>query len=155
MSYADASLLVTLVNGAGLPARAVVPLLADRAGTLNVVASVSVVTFCWLVASDRVGIFVFAAFYGLASGAFQALMPTTVASITKDMRTVGSRIGMAFAVISFASLTGPPIGGALLFDEGTDFTWLQVWVGLASVASAALLILARILLVGLKLSVKC
>lgn len=51
--------------------------------------------------------YVFTIFYGIINGAFQCLIPTCVARLTPDLNMVGTRLGMAFATVSFAALTGP------------------------------------------------
>ncbi|KAJ3541329.1 hypothetical protein NM208_g4667 [Fusarium decemcellulare] len=126
MTYSNASLLTTIINGTGLPARILVPILADRIGPLNTIAPaglcVAVVAYSWLAIKDVTGIWVFAAFYGIASGAFQSLMPTGVASITKRLDSMGTRIGMCFSIVSFAGLTGPPIGGLIQSASDDDYT---------------------------------
>ncbi|KAH6670911.1 major facilitator superfamily domain-containing protein [Plectosphaerella plurivora] len=145
MPYAKAALLVMIINGAGIPARIVVPLLSDRVGPLNMITlsmiCLAVIIACWAAVSSISGLFAFTAVLGVASGAFQSLMPTTVASITKRLDTVGTRLGMAFSVASFASLTGPPIGGAIQATGG--ITAAQVWAALSAVAAAGLLLTSR------------
>ncbi|KAF4464999.1 monocarboxylate transporter 4 [Fusarium albosuccineum] len=126
MTYSNASLLTTIINGTGLPARILVPILADTIGPLNTIAPaglcVAVVAYSWLAIKDVTGIWVFAAFYGIASGAFQSLMPTGVASITKRLDSMGTRIGMCFSIVSFAGLTGPPIGGLIQSASDDNYT---------------------------------
>jgi MFS family permease len=145
-------LLVTIINGAGLPARALLPVFVDRLGPLNMMAplalTISVISFCWLAATTSAGIYAFSVLYGLATGAFLALMPTTLASITHRLDMVGTRIGTAFTIISVAALTGPPIGGQLQSTGGGRFTWAQTWSAMAFVACTASLLTARLLHVG-------
>lgn len=148
-----------MINGAGLPARVLVPIIADRIGPLNTIAPagfcVAVVAFSWLAVHNVAGIWVFTTFYGLASGAFQSLMPTGVASITKRLDAMGTRIGMCFSIISFAGLTGPPIGGRIQSATKDDYTGAHIWAGLCSSVCVGLLLLARVLKVGWKPHVKC
>lgn len=42
------------------------------------------------------------------------MMPPLVASLTKDMRTLGHRTSTLFLVVSVAALTGTPITGAII-----------------------------------------
>ncbi|VUC33742.1 unnamed protein product [Clonostachys rosea] len=159
LSYSEASFLVMVINGAGLPARVLMPMLADRIGALNVITmctlSISVIVFCWFAVSSVPGLYVFTAFCGLVSGATQSLMPTTIASITKRLDMVGTRMGMCFSIISFASLTGPPIGGALQSAMKGSFTGAQVWAALSTLCAGLCLVGARFYLSGGKLKVKC
>ncbi|KAI5460839.1 major facilitator superfamily domain-containing protein [Mariannaea sp. PMI_226] len=159
VSYADASLLITLVNGAGLPARILVPMAADAIGPLNVIAlaacSVAITAFTWLSVDSVAGIYIFTAFYGIANGAFQCLMPTGVASITKRLDMVGTRLGMCFTILSIAGLTGPPVGGTIQSASGGKFTGALIWAAVSSTMCAALLIIARTLKAERKLYARC
>lgn len=159
MSYADASILITLINGAGMPARIGVPIVADMIGPLNVISLaaifVAIVAWSWMSVKDVVGVYVFTVFYGLASGAFQCLMPTGVASITKRLDKVGTRLGMCFTIVSVAGLTGPPIGGLIQSASGDTFKGAQAWAATSSLLCGALLITTRILKSGWKVNVKC
>ncbi|KAH6892446.1 major facilitator superfamily domain-containing protein [Thelonectria olida] len=159
LSYADASILITLVNGAGLPARVLVPMVADIIGPLNVISLVAVfvalVAFTWLSVHTVAGIYVFTAFYGIASGSFQCLMPTGVASITKRLDKVGTRLGMCFTIVSVGGLTGPPLGGLIQSASGGAFTNASIWAALSSVMCAVLLLTARSLKSEWKINVKC
>ncbi|CAG9950133.1 unnamed protein product [Clonostachys rosea f. rosea IK726] len=147
LSYSEASFLIMVINGAGLPARVLMPMLADKIGALNVITmctlSISVIVFCWFAVSNVPGFYVFTAFCGLVSGATQSLMPTTIASITKRLDTVGTRMGMCFSIISFASLTGPPIGGALQSAMKGSFTGAQVWAAVSTLGAGLCLLGAR------------
>lgn len=148
-----------IINGAGLPSRVIVPMLADRFGPLNAISIsmviVGIVIACWLAVSDRAGLYVFTTACGLASGAVQSLMPTTIASITKRLDTVGTRLGMVFSILSFSSLTGPPIGGAISQAAGGSYTEAQIWAGVVGVLGGALAMVARFSKVGWKIKAKC
>lgn len=138
-----------VINGAGIPARVIVGLLADRYGPLNTFIPTGIcltaVAFSWLAISGPTGLFIWTAFYGLFSAGFQSLIPSGVAAITKRMEVVGVRLGMCFTVMSFAALSGPPIGGAIQEAAGGDYGASQIWAGLADAASVALVTTARVL----------
>lgn len=159
MSYATASVLVIIINGAGMPFRVIPPMFADRIGPLNVLLPVTflwtVVAFCWLAVHHTTDYYVFTAFYGIASGSFQCLIPTTVASITKRLDKVGTRLGMAFSIVSFASLTGPPIGGAIQRANENSFTGAQAWAAFMTILSLGFFIGARVFGGGWALKSKC
>lgn len=159
LSYSSAATLVIIINGIGIPARVIPPFFADKVGTLNllvpVLFSTALVAYCWLAVSGVAGFYIFTCFYGLASAAFQCLIPTTVASLTPDMSKVGTRLGMAFSMISFAALTGPPIGGALQAADGGEFMPAQVWAATVTLICACLFTIARISKSGWKWKFKC
>lgn len=123
------------------------PLFSDRFGPLNVLIPItlvwSIVAFCWLGVSNVTGYYVWTAFYGVCSAAFQCLIPTTVASITPSLDKVGTRMGMAFGIISFATMTGAPVGGALQSADHGDFTGAQIWAACATVVGFSLCFVAR------------
>jgi len=94
-----------------LPFRIIPPFFADKFGALNTVGPilvcVAIVSWTWLAVDSVGGFYVFTVFYGIINGAFQCLIPTCVASLTPNLNMVGTRLGMAFATVSFAALTGP------------------------------------------------
>lgn len=96
------------------------------------------------------GFFAWTAFYGALSASFQCLIPTAVASITPRLDMVGTRMGMAFGIISFASMTGPPVGGALQTADGGGFVGAQVWAACAMLVGCLLCAAARFLKAGRK-----
>ena len=142
-----------------MPFRVLPPLLADRIGPINVLIPVAffwaIVTWCWFAVGSVPQYYVFTVFYGICAGAFQCLIPTTVASITDRLDMVGTRLGMAFAVVSFASLTGPPIGGALQGAMDGRFTGAQAWAASVTTLSMAMFGFARFYLSGWQLAKKC
>ncbi|KAH7305492.1 major facilitator superfamily domain-containing protein [Stachybotrys elegans] len=158
MTFPEAAILITLINGCGLPARVLIPLIADRYGTLNAMAasclSLTIVAFCWLAVSDLPGVYVFACLYGITNGAYQSLMPTGVASITKQMDKVGTRMGMMFSILSIAGLTGPPIAGEILAAGSGSYTGPIIWAAVASVLGSMSMVVARGFVGGWKLHVK-
>ncbi|PSR87390.1 major facilitator superfamily domain-containing protein [Coniella lustricola] len=110
LSYSSASILVIVINGAGLPFRVLVPILSDRFGPFNMILPATlawaVCAWCWLSVKTMSGYYVWTVFYGALSASFQCLTPTAVASVTPQLDKVGTRMGMAFAMISIASMTG-------------------------------------------------
>lgn len=97
LSYASASVLIIILNGVAMPFRVIPALIADRIGVMNVIMVVMwmwcVVAFCWLGVSQITGYYVFTCFYGICSGSFQCLIATAIASITKRLDMVGTRMG--------------------------------------------------------------
>ncbi|KAL1856285.1 hypothetical protein Daus18300_010858 [Diaporthe australafricana] len=159
MSYSAASILIMVVNGAGMPFRVIVPLFSDRFGPLNVLLPVTlvwvIVAFCWLAVRNIGGYYAFTAVYGATSGAFQCLLPTTIASITDRLDKVGTRMGMAFAIISIASMTGPPVGGVLQTSGPNAYLAPQLWAACSILAGFALCLVARWAKAGFNFRAKC
>jgi MFS family permease len=148
MDFSSASILVIVLNAVGIPARIIPPLFSDRFGPINtllpVFTSLSLVTFCWLAVKSVAGLYVFTCFYGIFSASLQCLIPTTITSITKRLDMAGTRMGMAFSILSFAALTGPPIGGALQRADGGHYDHAIKWAAASSLVSVVLLVVTRI-----------
>ncbi|KAI4861048.1 MFS general substrate transporter [Hypoxylon rubiginosum] len=159
LPYSSASIMVILINGAGIIFRVIPPIIADRIGPINVITPVAlawaIVAFCWLAVDDVPGAYVFTCFYGIFAGSFQCLTATTIASITKRLDMIGTRIGMVFSITSFAALTGPPIGGAIQAANGGKFTGAQAWAAVMTTIGLICFIAARVDLVGWKIMVRC
>ena len=163
MSYASSTNLVTIINAAGIPARLFMGFAADRFtgpmnGIIPFIFLVGVMAFSWIGVTTVGGMYAFTSVLGVILGAFQCLFPTTIASLHTDLSKNGVRLGMAFSVFSFAGLTGPPIGGALLETNGGERGgWLAalVGVGIATMLGCALLGIARVHKAGWKLMTKC
>jgi MFS family permease len=102
----------------------------------------------WMPSRGNVPIILFAVFYGFSSGAFVSLAPALVAQISK-LHEIGVRTGTLFAIVSFAALTGNPIGGALVPDvKHGSFEKLQIFSGVVMLVGSTFFLAARIKLKG-------
>lgn len=102
-----------------------------------------VVAWSWLAVHNTAGVYIFACFYGIHAAAFQSLLPTTAASLTDDMKKIGTRLGMVFSSMSFAALTGPPIGGAIVQATGGSYVAAQAWAASGATVCAVVFVCAR------------
>lgn len=154
LNYTDSINLLLVMVGVGVPGRLLPGLLADRmTGPVNAVIPMAslcaIMFFAWIGVKESASLYVFAAIYGIGSAGIQSLFPAALSSLTQDLNKAGTRLGMGFFVVSFAVLTGPPIGGALLATHGG---WLaaQMWGGCSMACGICLLIAARIAKTGLR-----
>ncbi|TEA21358.1 Aspyridones efflux protein apdF [Colletotrichum sidae] len=126
-----AAYLLSVLNGASVLGRTVPNLFAARLGTMNMlvvaVLVMSVSALCLTAVESAAGLVVVVVFYGFSSGSFFSLQPTTFTQITKDRDYIGTRLGMAYSVMSVALLLGSPVGGALVRQFGYDRAW--IWAG--------------------------
>ena len=163
MSYQESTNLVIIFNAIGIPARLLTGWAADKStGPLNAIIPLifinAICAFTWIAVTTRAGLYVETAVYGLAAGAFQCLFPTTISSLHSNLSKNGIRLGMAFSIFSFAGLTGPPIGGAILTTNGGGrggYLAALLGVGIATMAGTACLTVARVWKAGWKINVKC
>lgn len=147
------------MNGAGVFTRIGPNFLADRyTGPMNLTIPSALLSgimmLIWNCVSDRKGLYVFVVFYGIFAASFQALWPATLASICLDMKTLGTRLGMVMTIISFASLTGPPIAGVLLEKGNGSYLYVQLFAGLTMMLGTAAVLGARVRKYGLALQVR-
>ncbi|KAI6784692.1 major facilitator superfamily domain-containing protein [Emericellopsis cladophorae] len=142
--------LLLAMNAIGAPSRVIFGFIADKClGLLHTlilaVLCTSVMFYSWIAVRDLPGLFAFSCLYGSFAAAVQALFPASCASLTKDVGKMGARTGMAFAVVSVATLTGPPLGGALvqaMGARGGGYLYAQVFGGSVLVLGAGLLVLS-------------
>lgn len=158
LSYADSNTLIIVTNGSGIIGRLIPAYLADRSfGPLNTIIPLtlgaSLMMFCWAAVHSTAGLYIFAVLYGIFSNGVQGLWPSTLSSLTPDLSKTGIRIGMGFTTVSFACLTGPPLGGALI-AKSDGYTGAQIWGGLTFFLGAVVLVTARVLKTGVLIKSK-
>lgn len=145
--YKESLDLLLLLNVIGAPGRLIPNFLADRFGVLNVLVPAScaafVLIYAWSGVSSQGGLWAWTAFYGFAGGSIQGLFPAGLSSLTDDPTKQGTRIGMVFTIVSFAALTGAPIGGALVQAMGGRYIAAQAFAGSCCVLGLILITSAR------------
>ncbi|KAL4937287.1 hypothetical protein BDV06DRAFT_77516 [Aspergillus oleicola] len=104
-----------------------------------------VLCLAWISAGSLIRFILFAAFYGGISGALVPLPPSVFPHICPDPSALGTWLGMAQSITSFATLIGAPIAGALadLGSSGGDdlnFVNVQLWCGVLMVSGAVQLL---------------
>ncbi|KAB5576320.1 major facilitator superfamily domain-containing protein [Coniochaeta sp. 2T2.1] len=158
-STVDSVQLLIILNGVSIPARPVAGYIANwHVGVMNTytVATVffGVVQLAWMAVHDRAGMYVIAVFFGVGNGVCQGLFLGSLASLTKDVTRMGTRIGMVHTLVAFATLAGPPTAGAIIDTSGGRYTYAQVWAGTLILVAAGLFIGARTAVVGKRVMVK-
>jgi predicted MFS family arabinose efflux permease len=146
---------VSILNAASTFGRIIPNFVADKVGPFNVLIpcmlSAGVVAFCWIPVHNIGGLVIFAIIYGFFSGSFVSLPPSVVASLSPDLNSVGTRMGMVFCVAGLGILIGSPIGGAILDIESMNYLPAQIFCGVTVVAGTFAMILARMAKVGTSL----
>ena len=158
ISYANSVNLLIIMNGIGVIGRLVPPFLADKyTGPANMmipfVLLSSISLYCWPSIHSQGGLFAFATVYGMFSSAVNALFPTALASLTTDMTKMGTRMGMIYTTIAFATLTGTPIAGAIVGSAG-GYLGMELFAASLLMIGALFLISARLAGSGMKLMVR-
>ncbi|KAL7951253.1 major facilitator superfamily domain-containing protein [Trichoderma barbatum] len=147
--------LLPILNAMSILGRILPGIAADKVGRFNVVIIITFISalFClaiWIPVKNMAGIIVFVAMFGFSSGGVISLGPTLVAQVS-DIRHIGTRVGVAFAIQSLGALVGSPIGGAIVSSQHGEYLGLQMFCGLAMMLGCLGFIWARYTQVGFKL----
>ncbi|KKA28492.1 hypothetical protein TD95_003222 [Thielaviopsis punctulata] len=137
--------LLSILNGASIVGRIVPNFFSNRIGPMNMQIGATLVlaiaAFCLTAVNSLSSLLVVVIIYGFASGTFFAIQPTIYTRLVADKKYLGTRFGMAFSVMSFALLFGPPIAGALMRMSDYNAAW--VWTGSVVSAGAGLIVVSR------------
>ena len=149
ITYGDSINNLLILNGVGFFGRLIPAYLADRFfGPLNTLIpftfAAALLLYSWAAVSDRGSLIAFAVIYGLFAAGIQSLFPATLSSLTTDLKKAGVRMGMVFSVVSFASLTGPPLAGALIQKDNGHYLYAQIFAGSVMMAGCLTVIASRV-----------
>lgn len=132
--------LLTILSAGSIPGRILPSLIADKFLHPLVVlatctAGATILAFCWIAITDSFpGLLIWCLLYGFCSGAFVSLQGAAVASMTKDLRTIGTRFGINMFCGALGILIGSPVGGAIF---PTSWPGAQVFCAVMLLASTA------------------
>ncbi|KAL6299490.1 major facilitator superfamily domain-containing protein [Sparassis latifolia] len=140
-----------IINAASIFGQIFPNFLADLTGPLNMLIpccfATGVLALSWISVHSVGGLATFAVLYGFFSGAFVSLPSPTLASLSPDLKKIGTRMGMMFGITAIGLLIRTPIAGAL-------FVHAQIFCGVVLLSTVVLLLGARIVSAGPKLWVK-
>lgn len=124
---------------------------ADYIGSLNVLCPALTVTailaYCWIAVKSTSAVIALSALYGFFSGGFVSLIAVVMMEITADIRKLGTRLGMCFALESIGLLIGTPTGGTIISRTGS-YLGVQLFCGSCLAACAVILLTIRLLRSG-------
>lgn len=104
--------------------------------------------FCWAAVTSKSGLVGFSVVYGLFAAGIQSLFPATTSSLTTEIKKTGVRMGMIFSIVSFASLTGAPLAGALIQKRNGSYLYAQMFAGSVMFCGCLILLAARLAKTG-------
>ncbi|KAF2004769.1 monocarboxylate permease-like protein [Amniculicola lignicola CBS 123094] len=148
MSQRMAEYTVSILSATSIFGRIVPGWLGDRYGRFNIMIlttflSVALVLGLWIPAENNLLNILFAAFFGASSGTFVAMVPALVAQVCPDIKKIGVYTGVTYMVICPAVLASQPLAGALISANDGDYTYLQVFCGLAMFVGGIFFVVAR------------
>ncbi|KAK9590933.1 hypothetical protein V6Z92_004016 [Aspergillus fumigatus] len=149
--------LLSMLNAGSTVGRIFPNFVADHTGPLNMltpaVTVTAVLAFAWIGVHNVPGIIVLSVLYGLFSGGFVSLPPVVMVTLTKDIRDLGTRLGMIFATTSIGLLIGTPIGGAILSNTH-NYLGVQLFTACCIITAAAIFAALRFSRTGPRLLVR-
>ena len=129
--------------------------IADKLGHFNIMIimccfTTIMILALWLPATGNAPIILFAALFGIGSGAGIGLTPPLCAQIS-PIKNIGVYTGTAFSISAFAALTGSPIGGAIVGASQGSYEYAILFGGVSCGIGSVLFVVARIVLGGTKM----
>ncbi|KAM0259094.1 hypothetical protein ACHAQJ_003465 [Trichoderma viride] len=151
--------LLMVLNGVGIVGRILPTIIADKwTGMLNMLIpmsfAASLLVYCWAAVTSNAGLYVFAIVYGLIAASLQALFPAVATTMTPDPSRTGTRVGMILGFVSFSTLTGPAICGAIIEKQKGSYLGAQMFAASCIFLGALMALAARIAKAGPKLRTK-
>jgi MFS family permease len=162
--------LLAIFNAGSCFGRWVPGLLADKLGRFN--SMIAALAICsatslvfWLPASLLMpttasaaaaikGLsIVYAVIFGFASGSNISLTPVCVGQLC-DTNVYGRYYATCYTVVSFSTLTGIPIAGAIIQTTGGHYWGVVIWTAVCYIVASLCFVWSRALQVGWKLGVK-
>ncbi|EEU39598.1 uncharacterized protein NECHADRAFT_44133 [Fusarium vanettenii 77-13-4] len=147
VSFTKSLDVLLVLNGTGAIGRVIPNYIADRYGCLTVQIPLALVTgvmmYCWAAIKSTTGLFIWAAIYGIWTGGVQSMFPVGLSSMTSDPSRQGTRLGMAFTIVSFATLTGQPIAGAIIKAQGGQYVGAQAFAGSCLILGSCSFVIAK------------
>ncbi|GBE85757.1 hypothetical protein SCP_0802790 [Sparassis crispa] len=149
ISQAHGFSLLSIMNAGSAIGRVFPGLAADIAGRYNLLlllSSSSLFTLeLWLTQMHFQDLIAYAMIYGFFSGSINSLNVPCIAQISR-IEKIGTRIGMAYSIMSFPALVGSPIAGALLTCAHGDYNTMIIWTGVTLLVGSALLLVEELVL---------
>lgn len=125
MNATLAGYMLAIINAASTFGRVIPGVLADKYGRINVFALGGVMTgivgFCMNSATSNAGLIVYSIVFGFASGTIISGATAAMSVCVKDVRDMGTYMGIGMFLGGLGSLIGPPVNGAFIKEYGGFF----------------------------------
>ncbi|KAJ7628890.1 major facilitator superfamily domain-containing protein [Roridomyces roridus] len=144
---------LAILNAGSVLGRILPNLLADRVGPYNTIIPCLFISagliFSIFGLKSVAGIVVFGVLYGFWSGSYVSLIPTLIVQFASHSGEHGTRMGVAFSLVSISMLIGTPISGALLHSVEGQYIWFRpiVFCGIMLASGAVIFSCSRYLFV--------
>lgn len=143
-----ASYLITILNSVSIAGRIIPGMVADRFGRFNTYAFCSFLAglftlVLWIPAHSSGIIILYSVLFGFFSGASVSMFQACVADIAPRSE-IGAWLGTISAVMSFATLAGGPVAGAIITANNGEYYGAAIFTGVFMIVGSAFTILAKV-----------
>lgn len=142
-----AGYLLAILNASSTFGRIIPGVLADKYGRINAFALGGVMTgiviFCMNSATTNAGLIVYSIFFGFCSGTIISGAGAAFSLCPKDVRDVGTYLGMGLAISGFGGLIGPPVNGAIVNAYNGGYFEVSMFSGVLCLLGGIIAILAK------------
>ncbi|KAJ7718362.1 major facilitator superfamily domain-containing protein [Mycena maculata] len=145
--------VLAIMNAGSVGGRILPNFIADRVGPYNTIipclATSAGLTFSIFALQSFASVVIFGILYGFWSGSYVSLIPTLIVQSASHCGEHGTRMGVAFTLVSVSMLIGTPISGALLHSADRKYVWFKpiVFCGTMLACGAIIFALSRYLFV--------
>jgi len=146
--------LLVAMNAANLVGRFIPNLISDACiGPINTLIPStflsSILIYLWTGVTTQDSLFLVGCFYGFAAAGIQGLYTSTIFSFAgTDRAKTGIRVGLVYAVIGIACLTGTPLGGQLIVRNDGKYFYAEFFAGTVIAIGGFLFLAARLAKLG-------
>lgn len=141
--------LLVAMNAANLLGRLIPNLISDACiGPINTLIPTtflsSILIYLWTGVTTQSSLFLVGCLYGFATGGIQSLYTSTIFSFAgPDRAKMAIRVGLVYAVIGVAALTGTPLGGQLIVRNDGKYVYAEFFAGTVIALGGFLFLAAR------------
>lgn len=143
-----ASYLISILNAVSIFGRVIPGMFADRFGRFNsyfLCCFISgLLTLAIWIPSNGVGVIIlYAALYGFFSGAAVSVWHSVIADISPS-EEIGARLGTVNSFMSFATLSGGPIAGAIISDNNGEYWGAATFAGVVMIIGSLFILAGKL-----------
>ncbi|KAK9465470.1 major facilitator superfamily domain-containing protein [Lipomyces arxii] len=142
--------LISIQNGVSTLGRIIPGIMADKLGRFNTYVMGVYVTALftvalWIPAKTHAAIIAYAAMYGFWSGIAVTVWQPMIAEIS-PLNEVGARLGAVSAALSFSSLLGAPVAGAIISSNNGQYYGAAIFAAVMMVSGGTVTQVARLII---------
>ncbi|KAK7208544.1 major facilitator superfamily domain-containing protein [Myxozyma melibiosi] len=143
-----ANYLISILNAVSIFGRILPGMFADKFGRFNsyflCCFMAGLLTLAIWIPAQSVGVIIlYAASYGFFSGAATSVWHSVIADISPS-EEIGARLGTVNSFMSFATLSGGPIAGAIITSNGGEYYGAATFAGVVMIVGSFFILAGKV-----------